>query len=132
MQAVEVRRVSLSEDLSRPGDYVFIEKRAPRIQVERLSLEAPKISHGWLIPEVYAWVKWMLFGKKYELKQIVEFVWPDYDTIILNCPECNGALAMPSKNKIVSIEPLTIEFPLTCPYCKTKTFTITEGKLIAA
>jgi len=38
MQAFEVRRVQLSEDLSRPGDYVFIEKRVPRIQIERTRL----------------------------------------------------------------------------------------------
>jgi hypothetical protein len=28
MQALEVRRISLSEDLERPGDFVVIEKRA--------------------------------------------------------------------------------------------------------
>jgi len=25
-----------------------------------------------------------------------------------------------------------LEIPLTCPYCKTKSFTIREGKLMAA
>jgi hypothetical protein len=30
MQAFEVRRVRLSEDLSSPGDFVFIDKRRAR------------------------------------------------------------------------------------------------------
>jgi hypothetical protein len=124
MQALEVRRVRLSEDLSSPGDFVFIGRRAPRITVERLPLEAPSgfFKRLW----------WNYFGKKYEMKQIVELVWPDYDTIILNCPECNNPCATTKNHKILSIEPLTLQIPLTCPYCKTKSFTITEGKLIAA
>jgi hypothetical protein len=124
MQALEVRRVPLSEDLSSPGDFVFIGKRAPRITVERLALEAPS---GF-----FKKLWWNAFGKKYEMKQIVELVWPDYDAIILNCPACNGPCATTKRHKIISIEPLTLEIPLTCPYCKTKSFTITEGKLIVA
>jgi hypothetical protein len=124
MQALEVRRVSLSEDLSRPGDYVFVGRRAPRITIERTPLTPPvgMLEKLW----------WNLFGKKYEMKQIVELVWPDYDAIILNCPVCNGPCATTKRHKIISIEPLTLEIPLTCPYCKTQSFNITEGKLIAA
>jgi len=124
MQALEVRRVRLSEDLSSPGDFVFIGKRQPRVTVERLPLEAP----AGILEKLW----WKFFGKKYEMKQIVEMVWPDYDAIILNCPACNGPCATTKRHKILSIEPLTLEIPLTCPYCKTKSFTITEGKLIAA
>jgi aspartate carbamoyltransferase regulatory subunit len=124
LKALEVRRVSLSEDLSRPGDYVYIEKRAPRIQIERTPLTAP----AGILEKLW----WKFFGKKYELKQIVELVWPDYDAIILNCPECNSPCATTKRHKIVSIEPLALEIPLTCPYCKTKSFTITEGKLMPA
>ena len=124
MQALEVRRVNLSEDLSSPGDFVYIAKRQPRITVERLPLEAP----AGILEKLW----WKFFGKKYEMKQIVEMVWPDYDAIILNCPACNGPCATTKRHKIVSIEPLTLEIPLTCPYCKTKSFTIREGKLMAA
>lgn len=124
MQALEVRRVPLSEDLSRPGDYVYIEKRAPRVQNQHVPLSPP----SGLFRRFY----WNAFGKKYELKQIVELLWPDYDAVILNCPVCNGPCATTKKHKIISVEPLTLEIPLTCPYCKTKSFTITEGKLMPA
>jgi hypothetical protein len=132
MQALEVRRVPLSEDLSRPGDYVFIGKRPPRIQIERTPLSPPEDDGRTNTMFLLRLLWWKFFGKKHEMKQVVELVWPDYDTVILNCPACNSPLAMPKANKIVSIEPLTLEIPLTCPYCKTKSFTITEGKLIAA
>jgi uncharacterized protein YbaR (Trm112 family) len=122
MQALKVRRVSLSEDLSRPGDYVFIGKRAPIRKFEPIPSDPPK---GF-----FRRIGWHLLGKKQLYKEIIEIVWPDYDTIILNCPECNGALAMPSKNKIISVEPLTLERTLVCPYCKTKTFDIEGGKII--
>jgi len=30
------------------------------------------------------------FGKKYEMKQIVELQWPEYDVAIVNCPDCGS------------------------------------------
>lgn len=124
MQALEVRRVKSSENLLHPGEYVFIEKRSPIIRTEREPLLPPT---GF-----FRRMYWNLFGKKYELKQFVELLWPNYDAIILNCPDCNSPCATTAKHKIISIEPLTLEIPLTCPYCKTKSFAIKDGKLMHA
>ena len=121
MQALEVRRVSTSADLLNKGEYVFIEKRAPKITVERIPLERPA---GF-----WAGLKWDWFGEKYEIKQIVEILWPEQDAIILNCPSCGGPCATTKNHKILSVEPLTLEIPLTCPYCKTKHYDITDGKI---
>jgi hypothetical protein len=41
MEALEVRRVSSSEDLLHPREYVFIPKRDPKITVERRPLDPP-------------------------------------------------------------------------------------------
>jgi hypothetical protein len=81
---------------------------------------------------VWRWLKWRVFSPKYEIKQIVELLWPEIDTVIINCPECNQALATTGQHKIISLEPLTIETPLTCPYSKTHTFKVAEGKIIVA
>jgi len=121
MQALEVRRVPLSEDLLKPGDYVFLPKRAPIVSYERKPLEAPK----GLVQQLL----WHFFGKKYEMKQIIELQWPETDVAILCCPDCGGPLSTTKNHKIVSIEPLTIETPVTCPYNKNFTFTVSEGKI---
>src|ERR1700739_4381066 len=107
MQALEVRRVNLSADLSRPGDYVFHPKRAPIVTYERKALEAPE--------SFFAKLWWNWWGKKYETKQIVELQWPETDVAILNCPDCGSPLATTKNHKIISVEPLTIESPVTCP-----------------
>lgn len=122
--ALEVKRVKSSEDLLHPGEYVFIEKRAPKITVERTPLTPPT---GFLKR-----LAWNFFGKKYEIKQYVELLWPEHDAIILNCPTCNGPCATTKNHKIISIEPLTLEIPLTCPYCKTLSYEIKEGKIMTA
>jgi hypothetical protein len=122
--ALEVKRVPLSEDLLHPGDYVFIGKRDPHRTFQSIPLEPPK---GW-----GRRLLWNLFGKKYELKQIVEFVWPEIDTVIINCPECNQPLATTRAHKIISLEPLTIETPLTCPYSKTHSFKVEQGQIVTA
>jgi Zn finger protein HypA/HybF involved in hydrogenase expression len=75
---------------------------------------------------------WSWFGQKYELKQIVELLWPEQDTLILNCPACDSPCATTKNHTIISVEPLTHQIPLTCPYCKTKTFKVEEGKLMPA
>jgi hypothetical protein len=123
LKALEVRRVSSSENLLHPGEYVFIEKRQPKITLERTPLTPPQGFFNRLY--------WNWFGKKYELKKIVELVWPDYDVAIINCPECNVPMASTQNHKIVSVEPLTIETPLNCPYCKNVTFAVREGKILA-
>jgi hypothetical protein len=69
--ALEVKRVKSSEDLLHPGEYVFIEKRAPKITVERMPLRPPT--------KFFKHIAWNLFGKKYELKQHVELLWPEHD-----------------------------------------------------
>jgi hypothetical protein len=122
--ALEVKRVKSSEYLLNPGEYVFIEKRAPKITVDRMPLTPPT---GF-----FKRIAWHFFGKKYELKQYVELLWPEHDAIILNCPSCNGPCATTKNHKIISVEPLTLEIPLTCPYCKTRSFDIKEGKIITA
>jgi uncharacterized protein YbaR (Trm112 family) len=122
--ALEVKRVPHSEDLLHPGEFVFIPKREPVRTFERTPIAPPTGTFRRL------W--WDLFGKKYELKQIVELLWPEIDTVILNCPECNSPLATTRNHTIVSLEPLTIETPLTCPYCRTNTFKVAEGKIMTA
>jgi hypothetical protein len=116
--------VSHSEDLLHPGEYVFIPKREPirTFHSEPLAPPAGAFRRLW----------WNWFGKKYEIKAIVELLWPEIDTIIINCPDCNQALATTQRHKIVSLEPLTIETPLTCPYTKTHTFKVAEGKILTA
>jgi hypothetical protein len=121
MQAVELRRVSSSTDLLRPGEYVFIPKREPEIIIERQSIGPPSGFFKWI------WWKW--FGKRHELKQYIELLWPETDTVILNCPQCGGPCTTTKYHKIISIEPLTLETPLTCPHCGTNGFSIKDGKI---
>jgi hypothetical protein len=124
MQALEVRRVTHSEDLLKPGDYVYVPKRPPIVTYERKLLEAP--------PGFFAKLWWHWFGQKYTIKQIVELQWPECDVAVLNCPDCNSPVATTGRHKIVSIEPLTIETPITCPYSKDFTFKVSEGKIMPA
>ena len=129
--ALEVKRVSLSEDLLHPGDFVFIEKREPHRTFQSIPLEPPADKYGGtLIGDAFRYLKWRLFGPKYELKQIVEFVWPEIDTVIINCPECNNPIATTGIHKILSLDPLTIETTITCPYCRIRSFDIEKGKII--
>ncbi len=135
LKAIEVRRVPTSADLSSPGDFTFVPKREPIRNVERIPLIAPK---GF-----FRKLAWQLFGKKYELKQIVELLWPEYDAVILNCPHCNMPLATTKNHKIVSLDPLTIETPIACAYSRTHgiaaatkeneiAFQVKEGKIMPA
>jgi hypothetical protein len=132
--ALEVKRVPRSEDLLHPGEFVFIPKREPirKFHSEPLGPPAAKYGGGTVVGDAFRYWKWRFFGKKYEIKQIVELLWPEIDTVIINCPECNQALATTGQHKIVSLEPLTIETPLTCPYTKTHTFKVEQGKILAA
>jgi hypothetical protein len=116
LEAIQVRRVPISPDLLNPGDYVFIPKKKPLITEERVAINSPTFFQR-------------MFRKTYEIKETVIRLWPEIDTVIINCPDCNSPIATTSTHKIISIEPLTIEIPITCPYCKTKSFTITAGKL---
>ncbi len=124
MQALEVHRVSTSADLLHPGEYVFIPKRQPIRTVEQIAIDPPtnRFRRLW----------WNAFGKKFALREVLELLWPEIDTVIVNCPVCNGPCATTRNHKIISIEPLTLEIPLTCPYCKTQTFKVEEGKMITA
>jgi hypothetical protein len=62
--ALEVKRVQSSADLLHPGESVFVAKRAPIITVEKHPIDPPQGKFKLL------W--WTFFGKKHELKQIVE------------------------------------------------------------
>jgi len=121
MQSLEARRVVSSEDLLRSGDYVFIPKRPPLVTEEKVACYPPL---GF-----FKLLWWTMFGKKYDTKQTVEVVWPAVDTIILNCPNCFTPFATSAQHKILSVEPLTIDIPVTCPYTKDRSFSISEGKL---
>lgn len=122
--AQEVKRVPLSEDLLHPGDFVFIPGREPNITYRSIPLNPPK---GWGRRQL-----WYLFGKKFEIQQIVSPVWPAIDTVIIKCPICNGDVATTERHTIANTDPLTIETPITCPYCRTFTFKVVEGKIMLA
>jgi len=121
MQALEVRRVQSSADLLVPGDYVFIPKREPK----KIVIKTPHVPPEGFFRRLF----WDWFGKKYALREVLEALWPAFDTIILICPECKNAFATTERHKIFSVEPLTLSMPLTCPYCKTMSFDIKEGKI---
>jgi hypothetical protein len=110
--ALEVKRVQHSEDLLHPGEYVFVPKRDPILTLEQRAVQPPQGKFKLL------W--WTFFGQKYEMKKIVELLWREQDAIILNRPVCNSPCATTKNHKIISIEPLTLEIPLTWPYCKTR------------
>jgi hypothetical protein len=123
-EAIAVRRVPQPADLANPGDYVFIARREPRRNVERIPIEPP----AGLLRRLW----WDWFGKKYAIREVLELSWPEQDTVILNCPTCNTPCATTKNHKILSIEPLTLEIPLTCPYCKTETFKVEQGVIMPA
>lgn len=137
LQAIEVRRVPSSADLTAPGDFAFIPKREPLRRLEQVPITPPRNFFKRLV--------WHFFGKKQEARQFIELQWPEYDAIILNCPHCNMALATTKTHKIVSLEPLTIESPIGCEYSRSKgiatkareqeeavVFLVKAGKIIAA
>jgi hypothetical protein len=57
-------------------------------------------------------------------------LWPDIDTVILNCPICNGPIGTTKHHAIAELDPLTIESPTACLYCRTFTFKVVEGKIM--
>lgn len=122
--AQEVKRVPKSEDLLHPGDFVFIPKREPVRTYQSIPLTPPA---GFLKR-----LLWNLFGQKYEIRMHEHPLWPDIDTVIVNCPICNGPVGTTKHHAIANIEPLTIETPITCPYCRTFTFKVAEGKIMLA
>jgi hypothetical protein len=120
MQAPAVR-VKSSEDLLNKGEYVFIPARKPEIRIEKTPIAPPA---GF-----FKQLWWDYFGKKYETKEIVTEVWPKIDTIVIQCPNCNGSFATTKHQTILSVEPLTLDMPLTCPYCRNFTFEAKNGNL---
>jgi len=120
--AQEVKRVPTSENLLHPGDFVFIPKREPIKTFESVPVPPPKgILSRWL---------WQRFGKRFELKPVYETVWPGIDTVVMLCPICNGPVATTKHHPIINVDPLTIEASITCPYCRTFTFKVVEGKIM--
>lgn len=122
LTTIELRRVSHSEDLLVAGDYVFIAARPPKVVTETIPLDAPR--------GMWKRLWWNMFGAKFIVKRSEEEVWPAYDAVLIVCPKCNQPLATGKSHAIVSVEPLTIGTPVTCPYCQTTTFKVTEGKLM--
>jgi hypothetical protein len=121
--AQEVKRVPTSEELLHPGEFILVSKREPMRRFESVPIEPPA--------KFFAWLKWK-FGPKFTTKETIIPAWPNVDTIVINCPICNGSLGTTEHHKIASIDPLTIEMPLTCPYCRTFTFKVVEGKIMLA
>ena len=91
--ATEVKRVPSSDDLTAPGDFAFIPKREPIRRIETMPLVPPRNLFKHLI--------WQFFGKKQEVRQFIELQWPEYDAVILNCPQCKVPLATTPTHKIV-------------------------------
>src|ERR1035441_10687897 len=105
LTALEVRRVAHSEDLLFAGDYVFITARPPKVMTESIPLDPPRGFFKRL------WWDW--FGEKYSVKRTEEEVWPAYDVVIMVCPHCRQPLATKKDHRIASVEPLTVEQPVT-------------------
>jgi hypothetical protein len=122
--AQEVKRVPHSEELLHPGEFCFIPKREPIVNVYRQPVQPPT----GLLRRLW----WLMFGAKFEVSRTVMPLWPDIDTVILNCPICNGPFGTTKNHAIKELDPLTIESPLTCPYCRTFTFKVVEGKIMLA
>lgn len=116
LKATEVRMHQHSEELMAPGDAVFVAKREAKRTVEKVQLEPPVgiLERLW----------WYAFGKKHEMREVVELLWPEFDALIVNCPSCGQPCATNRNHKILSLDPVTVELPITCPYCKTFTFAI--------
>jgi hypothetical protein len=116
MQASAVR-VKSSEDLLNKGEYVFIAKRAQEVHYESEAIPNPGFFRR-------------LLGRTHTMKRIENPVWPKIDTIIINCPKCNGAIGTAKEHTILCVEPLQLDLPLTCPYCRNFTFEVKSGSLI--
>ena len=131
MQALELRRVTVSADLMQAGDFAFVPKREPIREVTRPPVDPPA---GF-----FKSILWSVFGKKYVEKVTILPLWPEYDAVILMCPHCNQAIGTTKEHHIVSTDPLTIEQPLACAYSKpaptalpTIAFSIKDGKIMSA
>jgi uncharacterized protein YbaR (Trm112 family) len=122
LQTLTVRRLSTSSDLAKQGDYVLVPKREP---IRRYEPVAGSPAGFW------ARLLWVVTGRKPLVKEVVEALWPEYDAIILNCPQCNQPCATSKDHKIVSVEPLGIDRPIACPYCRAA-FKVTDGTLTTA
>jgi hypothetical protein len=94
MEALAVRKVH-SEELTQRGEYVFVAKRPPIRNVEKVPVDPPA---GF-----FARLVWRSFGAKYTLKETLEPIWPDIDTIIINCPVCNGPCGTTKNHEISSV-----------------------------
>ena len=120
LQNLSARRVSSSADLMKQGDYVLVPKREPIRRYESV----PGSPSGF-----WARLIWVISGRKPLVKEVVEALWPEYDAIILNCPKCNQPCATSKDHRIVAVEPLVIDRPIRCPYCRTA-FEVTDGNII--
>jgi hypothetical protein len=122
--AQEVKRVPHSEELLHPGDYAFVAKREPIV-----------ITNSEPVPPPTGFFRrlwWTFFGEKAITSKTLIRQWPDIDTVIVNCPLCNGPVATTKHHTIKDLDPLTIETPITCPYCGTFKFKVVQGKIVLA
>ena len=132
LQTLEVRRVAISPDLEKPGDYCFIARRETIRTFETIEQPAPKGFFRRLV--------WLIFGSKQQHKETMLPQWPDYDAIVMGCPHCGQPIGTTKEHRILSVEPLTIDKPLACAYScptvkgslPTVAFQVKDGKLMPA
>jgi hypothetical protein len=135
-KSLELRRVSSSADLASPGDFVYIAKREPLKTVLMVPIDPPR---GF-----FKRIVWNIAGKKFAVREELDPRWPEQDTIVLLCPHCSQPLATTKEHKIVSLDSLTLNKPLACPYSRSRgisaqadvstevSFEIVEGKIMTA
>jgi hypothetical protein len=92
--ALEVKRVPLSEELLHSGEYVLIQKREPQRSFVSVPFPPPS--------GCFRFLRWKFIGPKFELKTIEQPVWPDADTIVVNCPLCKGPVATTKHHTIAA------------------------------
>jgi hypothetical protein len=135
-KSLDLRRVSSSADLASPGDFVYLAKREPLRTVVMVPIDPPR---GFFKGTI-----WNLIGRKFDVREELEPRWPEHDTIILLCPHCSQPIATTKEHNIVSLDPLTLDKPLACPYSRSSisgpqasdtnavSFAINEGKITTA
>jgi len=128
---LQLHRVPYSPDLEKPGDFAFVSKREPLREITRTPVHPPTGFFKRLL--------WEMFGQKYDEKETVLPLWPDYDAVILVCPHCSQPIGTTKEHHIVSTDPLTIEEPLACAYSHptqkalpTIAFKVQDGKIMPA
>jgi hypothetical protein len=97
--ALEVKRVPHSEELLHPGEFCTIPKREPIVLMNMEPVQPPQGLFSRLI--------WRFFGEEYVTTKTVIPQRPDVDTVIVNCPLCNGPVGTTKNHLRKAITPLS-------------------------